>query len=285
MSALFHLPEEILSEFSIDNEGKTYASQSGVARLCGVAQSSINELLEKLAIGKPVSESLQPFAGIDYRAIGKLPDLVVSAIANHYAFYARKTTAQAKKVCLCFQTVGLRSWLREELGWKEQPATPTLSLEDTIALANFAASSAQSAGVSIPLAESIKLNSVMQIRPEAEPLLLPQKNAIASANPLEEKALSPTQIAEQLTQRLGIAKISARAVNKKLLELNYQVSIKRVRKSTGKQVHDYYKATPKGEQYCQLEMATYKAGDGNSTKYQLRWFSQIIDILVNYWLK
>ncbi len=183
----------------------------------------------------------------------------------------------------------VEQWFEEWATAKIRPQQPTkereISIEDTITLANFAASSAQTAGVSIPLAESIKLDSVMQIRPEAEPLLLPQKNAIASANPLEEKALSPTQIAEQLTQRLGIAKISARAVNKKLLELDFQVSIKRVIKSTGKQVHDYYKATAKGEKYSQLEMATYKISDGNSTKYQLRWFSQIIDILVNYWLK
>ncbi len=181
----------------------------------------------------------------------------------------------------------VEEWFEEWATAKIRPQQPTkereISIEDTITLANFAASSAQTAGVSIPLAESIKLDSVMQIRPEAEPLLLPQKNAIASANPLEEKALSPTQIAEKLTQRLGIAKISARAVNKKLLELDFQVSIKRVRKSTGKEVHDYYKATAKGEKYSKLEMATYKISDGNSTKYQLRWFSKIVDILVNYW--
>ncbi|MGK7882809.1 MAG: hypothetical protein AB4060_22315 [Crocosphaera sp.] len=42
-------------------------------------------------------------------------------------------------------------------------------------------------------------------------------------------------------------------------------------------VHDYYKATEKGEPYSQLEMATYKImSDGNSTKYQLRWLTGII---------
>ena len=281
MSTIFHLPQEILSEFSIDEQGKTYASQSAIARLCGVTRQSINELLEKILSGKRLSESLQPFAGMDYRLSGKIPDQVVGSIIYHYALHARKTTEQAKRVCLCFQIIGIRSWLRQELGWQEKESK--LSLEEIAFLANFAAEAAQNAGVSKSVAESIKLDSVRQIRPEAEPLLLPQKNAIASANPLEEKALSPTQIAEKLTQRLGITKISARAVNKKLLELDYQVSIKRVRKATGKQVHDYYKATAKGEKYSQLEMATYKISDGNSTKYQLRWFSKIVDILVNYW--
>ncbi len=49
-------------------------------------------------------------------------------------------------------------------------------------------------------------------------------------------------------------------------------------------MHDYYKATPKGEKYSQLEMATYKVSqDGNSTKYQLRWLSGIVDLLVSEW--
>ena len=46
MSSIFHLPQNIRSEFSIDEFGKTYATQSGVARLCGVSQSAINQLLE-----------------------------------------------------------------------------------------------------------------------------------------------------------------------------------------------------------------------------------------------
>ena len=156
--------------------------------------------------------------------------------------YARKTTEEAKKVSLCFQAIGIRTWIQTELGWKQEQ--PQLTLEDIIALANFASSTAQNAGVSKALAESIKfsrsksheimrvsayqnsiiitkwrsalkctiitkaylvrhiasekqqlktspskvfryvfdllkLDSVMQIAPEAKPLLLPQKEAIA----------------------------------------------------------------------------------------------------------
>ena len=64
---------------------------------------------------------------------------------NHYAFYARKTTAQAKKVCLCFQSIGIRSWIQKELGWQEKESK--LSLEEIAFLANFAAEAAQNAGV------------------------------------------------------------------------------------------------------------------------------------------
>ncbi|VEP12086.1 conserved hypothetical protein [Hyella patelloides LEGE 07179] len=125
----------------------------------------------------------------------------------------------------------------------------------------------------------------MQFLPEAEPLLLPQKKAIALSNPIPEKSLTPTEIGHIIAGRLGLPKISARAVNKKLLQLGYQVSVKRIKKSTGKEVHDYYQPTKKAidGNYSQLEMATYKAGDGNSTKYQLRWFSPIVDLLINHW--
>ena len=190
-------------------------------------------------------------------------------------------------------------WLSDEFGymveeWFEEWATGKtrlqqatkqreISLDETLALANFAASSAKNAGVSVALVESIKLESVMQIKPEAKPLLLPQKKAIASSNPIPEKSLNPTELGKIVAKRLGIAKVSARTINKKLIELEYQLSIKRVRKSTGKTVHDYYQATEKGKQYSQLEMSAYPVKEANSTTYQLRWFSGIVDVLVQNW--
>ncbi|MGK7895885.1 MAG: hypothetical protein AB4372_20295 [Xenococcus sp. (in: cyanobacteria)] len=283
MSQIFHLPDDIRQEFSIDENGQAYASQSAIARLCGIRQQSINELLEKIATGKTLSESLEPFSGNDYRATGKIPDLVVAAIINHYAMYARKTTEEAKKVSLCFQAIGIRTWIQTELGWQQEK--PQLNLEDMIALANFASSTAQNAGVSRAIAESIKLDSVMQVAPEAKPLLLPQKEAIASANPLKEQAVTPTVIGQRLAKKLGLEKISSRAVNKKLLQLGYQISVTRIKKTTGKEVHDYYRPTDKtlNGNYGQLEMTSYQDGAGKNTKYQLRWFNEIVDILANNW--
>ena len=125
----------------------------------------------------------------------------------------------------------------------------------------------------------------MQEIPEAKPLLLPQKKAIASANPIEQQALTPTEIGMRVAERLGVPKISPRAINKKLLQLEYQVSVSRTKKSTGKKVHDYYKPTQKtiDGNYGHLELSTYQTGDAHSTKYQLRWRSGIIDLLVNKW--
>ncbi len=62
----------------------------------------------------------------------------------------------------------------------------------------------------------------MRVAPEAKPLLLPQKKAISSANPVGEKALTPTEIGQRIAGKLGLERVSARAANKKLLSLGYK---------------------------------------------------------------
>ncbi|MGK7938306.1 MAG: hypothetical protein AB4206_21280 [Xenococcaceae cyanobacterium] len=277
------LPDNIKSEFSIDKNGKASATGRGTARLAGVSQEAVRKILLKLSDNLKVSKSLESFMGQNFKG-DNLPDILVASIIEYYAFDAgRYCTEQAKLVYRSFAVIGFRVWTQQQLGWQKKQTQ--LSLENAIALANFACESAQNAGVSVALAESIKLDSVIQIAPEAEPLLVPQKKAIAFANPVPEKALTPTEIGQRLAEKLDLEKVSSRAVNKKLLFLDYQVSITRIKKSTGKEVHDYYKPTQKAidGDYAQLEMATYKTGEGNSTKYQLRWWSAIVDVLVDNW--
>lgn len=285
MSNIFHLPQDIRQEFSIDDQGRAFASQAAVARLCGVSQPSINELLEKIAIGKANSESLEPFNGNDYRAIGKIPDLVVAAIINHYAMYARNTTSQAKKVSLGFQAIGIRTWIQSELGWQNEPIAKKddLSIADAIALAEFGATSAIKVGVDPHIAEQIKLDSMIKAFPHSSTLLTAQKEAIAAKHPQEELPVTPTKIGKKLAAELGVEKISARAVNTRLLELGYQSSVTRIKRSNGKEVHDYYTATDKGKPYSQMQMTGFVDEGAKNTKNQLRWFESIISVLANNW--
>ena len=126
-----HIPEEIRKEFAIDAEGKAYLSQAALARLCGVSQSAINQLLERIAISKTLSKSLQPFAGNDYRGISKMiPDTLAAAIINHFAMFSRHKTARAKEVAIAFQAVGIRSWIQSELGWQQKQQNSDNYLED-----------------------------------------------------------------------------------------------------------------------------------------------------------
>lgn len=159
----------------------------------------------------------------------------------------------------------------------------TLSIQDAIALANLASASAINAGVDKEVSEQLKLEGLMQMYPDSKPLLKQQKDAIAASNPLPEKPLTPTEIGHMLATRLEVENVSAKKVNRKLLELGYQASITRIRRSNGKEVHDYYQATEKGKPHSTLLMATYTEGDGKGTKPQLRWYSSILPILINNW--
>ncbi len=106
-----------------------------------------------------------------------------------------------------------------------------------------AARSAQNAGVDKNITEQIKLESLMKMYPDSEHLLRPQKEAIAASNPMPSKPMTATEVGQQLGLRLGYPKISAKKVNSKLLQLGYQASVTKVKRSTGKEVHDYYEPT------------------------------------------
>ena len=281
MTKIFHLPDDIRQEFSIDENGQAYASQSAIARLCGVTQQAINQVLEKLATSKAPSESLQSFNGNDYMGTSKIPDIVVAAIINHYAMYARKTTQEAKKVSLCFQAIGIRAWIQTELGW-QQPNPPT-ELSQDLMLADYAAQSLQEAGITKDIAQQIKLQTLILAYPTKQHILQPHKDAISAHHPLPETPMTPTQIGQKLATQLNQDKISAKKINSKLLALGYQTSITRIKRSTGKETHHYYQATEKGQPHSTLLLSAYLDGQGKNTKPQLKWFSTIIPILATNW--
>ncbi len=160
---------------------------------------------------------------------------------------------------------------------------PDSRLAEDLMLADYAARAAQNAGVDKNITEQIKLEALMKMYPEREKLLKPQKEAIAASNPMPEKPMTATEVAQQLGLRLGYPKISARKVNNKLLQLGYQTSVTRVKRSTGKEVHDFYQATEKGKPHSTLLLSLYVEGEGKATKAQLRWFESIISILAHNW--
>jgi hypothetical protein len=126
MNAIFHLDESIRQEFTVEADGKAFASRRAIARLCDVDHTTILSLLENLAGGKPPSKMLESFAGKSFEAGGKLPDLLVAAIVQHYAFKGR---LQAQITATAFAAIGFRLWIQSELGWSAGSATtPTTPL-------------------------------------------------------------------------------------------------------------------------------------------------------------
>ena len=289
MTQIFHLPEEIKQELRLDLQGKIIASIRGVARLADIDKESIAKALR--AGGDPEPSQLAVFLmnngfnGGDLKAWidNGIPDLAIALILEYYGYECqeRYRREQAKKLCRAFRAVGFRVWAQQQLGWQNHNSESRLA--EDLMLADYAARCAQNAGVDKNVTEQIKLEGLMKMYPDSQHLLKPQKEAIAASNPLPEKPMTATEVGRELAARLGYPKISARKVNNKLLQLGYQVSVTRVKRSTGKEVHDYYKPTEKGEPHSTLLLSLYLDGDGKATKAQLKWFSSIISILANNW--
>lgn len=125
MNNLSLLPDDIRSEFSVNDQGQAFASRRAIARLADVSHVSIGNLLEKITVNLDLPESLESIGGQEFEGVNLIPDTVVSRIVEYYAFDAKRyCTEQAKRVYKAFGAIGFRSWVQNELGW--QPSQPKL---------------------------------------------------------------------------------------------------------------------------------------------------------------
>lgn len=133
MTELYHTIEDIRSEFEVDDSGKVWATARGTARLAGTSASNLLDNRRGLflrlkeavnengeVIDKNFTECLKPFAGFDYWTIGKVPDSLVYAIVCYYAWESKATNETAKRVAMAMGSVGVRTWMHRELGWKDE---------------------------------------------------------------------------------------------------------------------------------------------------------------------
>jgi hypothetical protein len=118
--SIYHLPEDIRAEFSIDEQGRAFASRRAVARLADVDVSSVVRLVQKISDAQNGTEIFESFAGQSFEG-DALNDILVALILEYYAYEAqeRYRTEQAKKVCRTFRTIGFRVWVQQELGWQK----------------------------------------------------------------------------------------------------------------------------------------------------------------------
>lgn len=163
---------------------------------------------------------------------------------------------------------------------EEDQTESYLSIDDAIKLSEIVVDTLSM--VSEPVRAMLKLETIGSLRPDIKPALLKPIKAIASANPLPDVTHTPTEIGVMVAQKLGVDKVSAIAINKKLVELGYQESIKRIN-SKQKEVHHYYQPTDTGKEFGQIELAAFKAGEANTTKPNTRWYAGAVDVLVEKW--
>ncbi|MCC5639780.1 hypothetical protein LC593_28940 [Nostoc sp. CHAB 5844] len=123
---LIQIIEQIQEEIAVDASGKAKASVRATARLAGVDEKAIRHTLEnaeqkpaKLAV-MLMQHGFQSAELKGWRTEG-IPDIAIAIILEYYAFDAgRYCNPQARLVCRSFNTIGIRAWIQEKLGWKKE---------------------------------------------------------------------------------------------------------------------------------------------------------------------
>ncbi|WP_375514646.1 hypothetical protein [uncultured Nostoc sp.] len=132
--------DQIKQEITVDSNGQGKASIRATARLADVNDAGLLRSLKTAAdnSGSKLVEKLvrKGFEGADILGWSQsgIPDLAVAAILHYYGFEAgKRCTQQAKLACEAFESIGVRAWMQDILGWtkpatqpQEQPTTPAL---------------------------------------------------------------------------------------------------------------------------------------------------------------
>jgi hypothetical protein len=144
-------------------------SASGLALMCGVAHSSINELLQKSVVGKLDVESLKPLQGKEFELKAKhsyknariIADWACGCIIEYYALDARRTTADAKRALRLFRDAGIRVFIQKMTGWQQPQSQPELnSTEPTISQIELVFAGLYKFPIKTELIESAKLSAI-----------------------------------------------------------------------------------------------------------------------------
>lgn len=115
--------EQIKEEITVDIDGRGKASIKATARLAGVSDKAIGKALEsanlepsKLAL--MLMEQEFDAANLNYWRTNGIPDMAIAIILEYYAYEAgRYCNKQARLVCRSFNTIGIRAWIQDKLGW------------------------------------------------------------------------------------------------------------------------------------------------------------------------
>ncbi|MHC5853495.1 hypothetical protein [uncultured Nostoc sp.] len=142
--------KQISQEIEVDANGQAKASVRATARLAGVDDESIRKALKSsadLAPSKLAKElMLQGFSAADlsqWRTDG-IPDIAIAIILEYYAYEAgRYCTLHARLVCRSFNTIGIRAWIQDKLGWTKPASNSETAMTQIQLLAAIAQQMAQ----------------------------------------------------------------------------------------------------------------------------------------------
>lgn len=127
-------------EMGVFADGSSFLTGRGVAAVCGVVPSVINQMANEFNVnsGKPRDEAIrdilddQGFDGEDLyvktkfngQEVNAYPEVVVMAFLEYYAHIADRGTEQARRSLRMFQRAGLRAFVYSTLGYDPAQQVP-----------------------------------------------------------------------------------------------------------------------------------------------------------------
>ncbi|MBD2248293.1 hypothetical protein [Nostoc sp. FACHB-888] len=141
--------EQISEEIEVDTNGQAKASIRATARLAGVSAVAILKTLDSVNLEPSKLAQMLMDSGFEavnlteWRTDG-IPDIAIAIILEYYAYEAgRYCTKQARLVCRSFNTIGIRAWIQDKLGWTKPVSNSETAMTQIQLLAAIAQQMAQ----------------------------------------------------------------------------------------------------------------------------------------------
>ena len=232
MSEVIRREESGVEYFTVQATGESGLSISGIARLCGVYQSTITRLTQDL-MHKAPSKWLEPFVSKDLYLMqsyvkkgGEVKIVkakVVGSIIRHYAIERKLETAIL--ALSMFSDAGIAIFIQKMTGWKPTAlVTPSPAVEPTIEEIEQVFAPLYKLGIEEKLIELAKLTSIAASIPRLELSAENAKQLISASLLVGEVPVSPTKLGVLFAKQNDLKKRpSGRKVNQALLTAGFQV--------------------------------------------------------------
>lgn len=271
MTNIQHIPDDIRAEFSVNADGQAFASRRAIARLAGVDEKSIRNLLQNLGAEQTPHEIFESHTGKLFEGAELIPDTLVSLILEYYAYECqpRYRSEQAKQVCRVFRSIGFRVWVQRELNWVAPPPR-TITPPTSFDALEYSKKALSLAGIEQPLVESWGLGTLAhKIDTPNREIYLDAQKIIVNKTDVPDNLSSVTEVCEKLKEH-GI-KYSSQALNKDLVKMGLQTV---TRDSKGR---IQYQLTDKSQDLGKIVINS--TGTGRNVT-QLKWYAdKLIELI------
>ena len=185
------LSEEIKPEFTVNADGSTTTTIRGAARLTGVDHKALSrhfsggDFSSSKLSQKLIAEGFKPG---DFSE--GITEIALATILEYYAFDAgARCTQQARLVYKAFASIGIRTWLQQQLDYK--PTSSNSTPDSTLTEIDHIFSGLYKLNIKPELIESAKLTAIAKTFPHLATAAEESKQLVSAHNQVEEIPLSP----------------------------------------------------------------------------------------------